>query len=66
MFGRITDNYSPIQVYSDLIGVGYAIILLAAGASMLQKIVGQVYTMTEATGNSTIKIIDALTTKIIN
>lgn len=65
MFGKESQHSSPIQVYSDLIGVGYAIILLAAGAAMLQKIIGQVYVMTEATGNSTVQIIDALTTKII-
>lgn len=65
MFNKNAQHYSPIQVYSDLIGVGYAIVLLAAGASMLQKIVGEVYAMTETTGNSTVKIIKTLTGKIV-
>jgi hypothetical protein len=64
MFTEESDNYSPINVYSDLIGVAYAIILLAAGASILQKIVFQVEKMTEATGEDTVIIIDSLTEKI--
>jgi len=57
--------FSPIQIYSELIGVGYQFILLAAGAAMLQRILEQVFAMTEATGDETIKIIRTLSAKIV-
>jgi hypothetical protein len=65
MYGKNCQLFSPIQVYTDLIGVGYAFILLAAGAAMLEKILNQVFVMTEATGNATVTIITALTDKIV-
>ncbi|WP_321416804.1 hypothetical protein [uncultured Methanomethylovorans sp.] len=65
MFGKNCQLFSPIQLYTDLIGVGYAFILLAAGAAMLERILNEVYTMVEATGDSTVTIIEALTEQIV-
>jgi hypothetical protein len=56
--------FSPIQLYSELVGVSYSFILLAAGTAMLQRILTNVYTMIDATSTQTVNIIEAVADKI--
>lgn len=64
MYTARSRMFSPIQLYSELVGVSYSFILLAAGTAMLQRILENVYIMIDSTSTQTVKIIEAVADKI--